>query len=137
MPTQFELVAPESRLASEQTEMVVIPAESGDMGVLEGHAPVVASLVPGVVRLYNRIDAMEPVKKYFVGGGFADVSQERCAVLAEDCQLLEDLDPSAIRQNLAYLEEDLGVTQDERDRARLQDKIRREYAKLAAIGETE
>ena len=43
----FELVSPEKLLVSEAVEMVVIPGAEGDIGVLPGHAPLLAALKTG------------------------------------------------------------------------------------------
>ena len=49
----FELVSPEAKLVSEPVYMAVIPGEEGVVGVLPGHASLVASLKAGVVELYE------------------------------------------------------------------------------------
>ena len=54
----FELVAPERLLASIDCDMVVIPGEEGDFGVLPDHAPLMSLLRPGVISVYqgDRVD---------------------------------------------------------------------------------
>ena len=53
MPVNLEIVSPEKLLLSRDVDMVVIPASEGDMGVLEGHAPMMVMLRGGVVSLYE------------------------------------------------------------------------------------
>ena len=53
MPINLEIVSPEKLLLSRDVDMVVIPAAEGDMGVLEGHAPMSVLLRGGVVSLYE------------------------------------------------------------------------------------
>src|SRR5262245_52785801 len=79
--TQFELVSPERLLVSEPVEMVVVPGTEGDFGVLPGHAPMISTLRPGVITIYENRNPKEAI---FVAGGFAEVTQERCTVLAEE-----------------------------------------------------
>lgn len=76
----FELVSPERQLASAEADMVVIPGMEGDFGALPGHTPFMTTLRPGLVTVTNGSDTME----YFVTGGFAEVSNEGAAVLAEE-----------------------------------------------------
>src|SRR5262245_63657472 len=50
---QFELVSPEKLLISRSVEMVVVPGTEGDFGVLIGHAPLISSVRPGVIEVYD------------------------------------------------------------------------------------
>ena len=55
-----ELVTPEALVFSSGVEMVVVPGEQGDFGVLANHAPMISSLRPGVIDIYEkRIEALE------------------------------------------------------------------------------
>lgn len=85
---QFELVSPAKLLLSEEVEMVVIPGGEGDFGVLPGHTPMLTTVRPGVIDIYENDKV---VKSIFVVSGFAEVSEERCAVLAEEAIAVEDL----------------------------------------------
>lgn len=81
MPVALEIVSPEKLLLSRPVDMVVIPAAEGDMGVLEGHTPMIVSLRGGSIDLY----AGEQVSdRLFVAGGFAEITPERCTVLANE-----------------------------------------------------
>ena len=93
----FELVSPEKLLLSDDVEMVVVPGTEGDFGVLVGHAPLISSLRPGVIDTYNG-DKVE--KRIFVAGGFAEVTGERCTVLAEEAVPVEDIDASAVEERI-------------------------------------
>lgn len=76
---QFDLVSPERRLASVQATEVQIPGAAGDMTAMEGHAPAITTLRPGILRAVTT----EGVKSYVVTGGFAEVSATGVTVLAE------------------------------------------------------
>ncbi len=107
---QFELVSPESLLASEEATMVVIPGEAGDFGVLADHAPLLSSIRPGVVAVH--LPSGE-VKKIFVAGGFADVNGKLCSVLAEEAINVNDLDRAQIEESFKVLEAALGSVGDD------------------------
>jgi F-type H+-transporting ATPase subunit epsilon len=95
--TNFELVSPERLLLSQPVEMVVIPGAEGDIGVLPRHAPLIATLRPGTIAIYenNRI-----AQRIFVAGGFAEVTPERCTVLADEAVALEGADRAAAEARL-------------------------------------
>ena len=108
---QFELVSPERLVFSEAVDMVVVPGTEGDFGVLAGHAPVMAALRPGVVEVHD--EAGEP-RRIFVARGFAEVTSERCTVLAEDSVPVSELDRAGLEQRLSGAREDLeGAPSDE------------------------
>jgi F-type H+-transporting ATPase subunit epsilon len=81
MPIALEIVSPERLLLSRSVDMVVIPAAEGDMGVLEGHTPMIVTLQGGTISLY---DGDTVAEQLFVVGGFAEVTSDRCTVLANE-----------------------------------------------------
>jgi F-type H+-transporting ATPase subunit epsilon len=87
-PIKLELVTPEELLFSGDVDMVVIPGVEGDFGVLFGHAPLISLIRPGVVTIYNTDNSQE---KLFVSGGFAEVTNTECTILAEEARPLADI----------------------------------------------
>jgi F-type H+-transporting ATPase subunit epsilon len=77
-----ELVTPEAIAYAADVEMVVVPGMEGDIGVLAGHAPLISSLRPGVIDIYESGAAIS--KQIFVIEGFAEVTQARCTILARN-----------------------------------------------------
>ncbi len=65
---EFELVTPERLAFSEPVEMVVVPGDEGDFGVLPGHAPMISTVRPGVITIYEGGAVRQRI---FVAGGFA------------------------------------------------------------------
>ena len=49
----LDIVTPEQTLASQAVDLVEVPGGDGDFGVLPGHAPLISTIRPGVVKLYN------------------------------------------------------------------------------------
>jgi F-type H+-transporting ATPase subunit epsilon len=78
---QFELVSPAKLLISSPVDMVVVPGTEGDFGALPRHAPVIATVRPGVIDVH---DGGKVSNRIFVAGGFAEVNEERITVLAEE-----------------------------------------------------
>jgi F-type H+-transporting ATPase subunit epsilon len=78
-PFQFDLVAPERRLASMEATAVTIPGADGDLTVMARHAPVITSLRPGILR----VETPGETQEFVVTGGFAEINDEGVTVLAE------------------------------------------------------
>lgn len=76
----FELVSPEALLISAEVEEVTLPGAEGEFQVLSGHAPILALLGPGIVEVKG---GEAGSKRIFIDGGFCDVGQNGCSVLAE------------------------------------------------------
>jgi len=100
----FELVSPERLLLSEEVDMVVVPGEEGDFGVLTRHAPLISTLRPGVIQVHNGGTVTERI---FVAGGFAEVTPARCTVLAEEALPVGEINRAATEQRLADAKDDL------------------------------
>ncbi len=83
---QFDLVAPERRLASFAATEVQIPGADGDLTAMEGHAPTITTLRPGILRAIGTTG----MKSYAVTGGFAEISATGVTVLAERAIPLEE-----------------------------------------------
>jgi F-type H+-transporting ATPase subunit epsilon len=98
----FELVSPEKLIVSVEAQSVQVPGSEGDFEVLKNHAPVMASLRPGVLTVKN---ASGSTQRYFVDGGFADVNPSGLTVLADQAVAVEELDPACIAKGIEAAEE--------------------------------
>ncbi|KAA0597966.1 F-type H+-transporting ATPase subunit epsilon [Azospirillum lipoferum] len=130
---EFELVSPEKLLKSQPVDMVVVPGSEGDFGVLAGHSPMISTVRPGVIDVYegDRI-----VDRVFVAGGFAEVTEARCTVLAEEAVALTDLDRAAVEKQIKDLSEDLDDSKSDAERAAAESKLAVARAKLDALTQT-
>jgi len=102
MPINLEIVSPERLLLSRDVDMVVIPAAEGDMGVLEGHAPMMVALRGGVVSLYEGDRITDSL---YVSGGFAEVTPEQCTVLAAEALPTTELERGEAEKRLRDAED--------------------------------
>jgi F-type H+-transporting ATPase subunit epsilon len=102
MPVHLEIVSPEKLLLSRDVDMVVIPASEGDMGVLEGHAPMMVMLRGGVVSLYEGDRVTDSL---FVAGGFAEVTPEGCTVLAGEAMPVNEIERNEAEKRLRDAED--------------------------------
>ena len=101
MPIALEIVSPEKLLLSRSVDMVVIPASEGDMGVLGGHSPMIVTLRGGTISLY---EGDQVTDRLFVSGGFAEVTTERCTVLATEVLPLAEVTKAEGEKRLAAAE---------------------------------
>ncbi|HEV8016209.1 MAG TPA: ATP synthase F1 subunit epsilon [Stellaceae bacterium] len=107
---QFELVSPEKLLLSEPVGMVVVPGTEGNFGVLPGHALFISTVRPGVIDVYEDNTISERI---FVSGGFAEVTPERCTVLADEALPISSLDRGAIEAEARVIESTIGGMKDQ------------------------
>lgn len=105
----FELVSPSALLASDEVEMVVVPGEDGDFGVLIGHSPILSNLRPGVVDLYNDGQISNSL---FVDGGFAEVTDERCTLLATSAKSVNEISAEEVAGRLETAEVQMGEAEE-------------------------
>jgi len=87
---QLEVVTPERQVVDEQAEYIEIPALTGYIGVLPGHAPLIAELAVGEINYRTGSD----VKRLAVAWGFAEVLAHKVTILAETAERAEDIDVS-------------------------------------------
>ena len=105
---QFDLVSPERRLASVKASEVQIPGADGDLTAMEGHAPTITTLRPGILKAVSS----EGTKAYVVTGGFAEISASGVSVLAERAVAMEDMTPALMEQLIADASEAMAVASD-------------------------
>ncbi len=126
----FELVSPERLIRSEPVEMVVVPGGEGDFGVLPGHTPMISTVRPGVISIYEGGNVTERI---FVAGGFAEVTPERCTVLADTAVPLAEIDGGEVERRIAALGEELTDVSTDEERARWQGRLDVAEAMLASL----
>jgi F-type H+-transporting ATPase subunit epsilon len=120
-PFKFELVSPERLLVSAQVEQVVVPSSEGEMTVLAHHAPVLTTLRPGLLDI--GFPGGGEHQRYFVRGGFAEISPAGLTVLAETAIDLVELDAAQLAQAVKDAEEDVADATDNAVRDRAQTKL--------------
>jgi F-type H+-transporting ATPase subunit epsilon len=111
----FDLVSPEKLLLSKAVNMVTVPGTEGYMGVMAGHAPVVTTLRAGMIDMLD--DGVDT--RFFIRGGFAEISATKITVLAEEAIPMSELDLAVLDQRISDAQEDeiAAKTDAERQRA--------------------
>lgn len=128
---KFELVIPEKLLVSQSVAMVTVPGGEGDYGVLAGHAPMITTVKPGVISVYAENENIVS-ERIFVAGGFAEVNEERCTVLAEEAIDVADLDRPSLELHIKMLQDTIAAAKTDAERAGAEAELAVTEAKLLA-----
>jgi F-type H+-transporting ATPase subunit epsilon len=89
MPLRVQIVTAEREVLSEEAvDMVVAPGAEGVVGILPRHAPLLTTLLPGVVRIKRGGTEQAMV----VGGGFLQVARDRVLILADTAERENEVD---------------------------------------------
>lgn len=94
MPFNLQIVTPEREIFSSSVESVSLPGLMGGFGVLQNHAPLVAGLAPGLVKITDT-DGRE--LRLFVGGGFFQVSNNEAMLLADSAEFATEINSDRAR----------------------------------------
>lgn len=104
----FDMISPDKHLFSAEVDIVTVPGSEGDFGVLANHSPVMSVLRPGLVV----VEDGGTVSRYFVRGGFADVTPEGLTILAEQALALDDGNRDALDEAIARARDELDAGTD-------------------------
>ena len=126
----FDLVSPEKLLLSDEVEMVVLPGEEGDLGVMAGHAPMISQIRQGAICVF---EGGAVASRLYVDGGFAEVTPERCTVIAEMAVPLEDVTVADVDQEISDLRDEISVALNDEARAALEIALASAQAKRAVV----
>ena len=117
---KFELVSPERILFSGEIISVIVPSAEGEMTVLAGHAPLVATLKAGIV-FVQTTDSNG--KEFFVNGGLVEVNHASTTILAEQGRFLEDVDVAVLDAEILAAETRLVGSHSDEEKKRLADTL--------------
>ncbi|GIN57203.1 F0F1 ATP synthase subunit epsilon [Lederbergia ruris] len=118
---QVHIVTPDGPVFDGDVEMITTKAESGELGILPGHIPMVAPLQIGAVRL-NKGNETEFVA---VNGGFVEVQQEKVTILAQTAEKADSIDIARAEEAKKRAESRLQGNQDDVDFKRAQLALKR------------
>jgi F-type H+-transporting ATPase subunit epsilon len=82
--------------------MVTVPGAEGYLGVMAGHAPLVTTLRAGMINV--SVDGQDD--RYFIRGGFAEISPSKITVLAEEALPMTKMDLAVLDQRIADAQDD-------------------------------
>ncbi len=101
---ELEIIVPDKILAKSMVSQAVVPGADGDFGVLPHHAPLLSSLRPGVLTIFQGDQASEML---FLHGGFAAIENNRCTILADNATPVTELKRDKIVSTIENLSQEL------------------------------
>jgi F-type H+-transporting ATPase subunit epsilon len=125
-----DVVSAERSIFSGEAKFVALPGESGELGILHGHTPLITRIRPGSVRI-EKADGDEEF--VFVAGGYLEVQPDRVTVLADTAIRGHDLDEAKALEAKKRAEEAMHNRGTEFDLALAQSEFAMAAAQLAAI----
>ncbi|MGN5476018.1 F0F1 ATP synthase subunit epsilon [Cupriavidus basilensis] len=125
-----DVVSAEASIFSGQAKFVALPGESGELGILPGHTPLITRIQPGAVRIEKEDGSEEFV---FVAGGILEVQPKHVTVLADTAIRGIDLDEAKAQEAKRAAEELMQNQSSDLDIARAQSELAVAAAQLAAI----
>jgi F-type H+-transporting ATPase subunit epsilon len=132
----LSLVTPEGAAYEGEAEMVIVPGAAGEIGVLARHAPLVATLKAGSVRVYRSIEP-EEMDEFAVGPGFFKVEQDRAIALVDDAVPAKEVDPDRAERQLTDARAELEAIErgeSPADRWQIEQRIRHAENQLTVAG---
>ena len=116
----FELITPSKNLISGESEMVVVPGEEGDFGVLPNHSNLISQIRPGILKIFknNKID-----KSFFLYSGFAEVSDNKLIVLSETAFDVNEFKVNKFKEQISKYEKLRNQTKNENEILFIEKKI--------------
>ena len=128
---QLEIVTPAKLVVKDVAEEAQIPGLDGYLGILPGHAPLITELKVGIIS-YRANGSTHTLS---VAWGFAEVLPDKVTILAETCELPEEIDPERARKAKARAEERLKSNNPEIDYDRAEDALQRAETRIKVASE--
>ena len=127
---QVDIVSAEQQIFSGPAEMVIAPGESGELGILPEHAPLLTRIKPGTVRIQQPGGEEEVI---YVSGGMMEVQPDRVTVLADTSVRAHDLDEAKAMEAERLAKEALANRSGVMEIAKAQAELAQAAAQIAAI----
>jgi len=128
---KLQLVAPDHPAITQEVNLVVLPGQMGEFGVMGGHMSLLSTLKPGTLRVVRDHER----ELYFVAGGFAEVNASSVTVLAEEYVKADEIDVQEAQKLKKYSEEQLAEKKEGVDLKAAQLSLARAEARLKVVEE--
>lgn len=130
MKLQVKIVSAEKLLHTGEANCVIVTAENGELGILPQHAPLLARLKPGQVRV---LVTGQPEEVFYISGGMLEVQPDSVTVLADTAERADSLDEAAATMAMKQAEEVMQGKEGEFDYAQARAALINAAAVLATI----
>ena len=126
-----DIVSAEASIYSGEASMVIAPGESGELGILPEHMPLLTRIKPGTVRIVPAAGGEEEV--IYVSGGMMEVQPDQVTVLADTSVRAHDLDEAKAMEAERLAKEALANKTGAMEVAKAQAELAEAAAQLSAI----
>ena len=126
MTITVDIMTPERLVVQCQAESIVVPAADGELGILPHHAPLLAQLQPGEIRLHRGSDT----ELFAVSGGFVEVENNKVSIFAETAEMAHEIDVERARQAAERAKAEMKVARTDIDLAEAEGALRRALVRL-------
>jgi F-type H+-transporting ATPase subunit epsilon len=124
-----DILTPEKVVVQKEADSVVVPAADGELGILKDHAPLIAELQPGQIRLTQS----GSTETFAVSGGFVQVLDNKISVFAETAEMAQEIDVERAKQAAERARAALRGSRDEEDLAKAEAALMRALARLRVV----
>jgi len=126
---KLEVITPLKKVLEKEVERVILRTSEGDMGILAKHAPLVAELAVGEMKI--KTESGE--ERFFVAGGFLEISKDRTLVLADEAINVNDIDVEVARKEAELAKQKLAKLKEDRDIAVTQKALESALTKVGMV----
>ena len=123
---RLQVISPDRIFYDGDVDMVELTTSEGEMGVLKGHIPLTAILVPGILRIKK--DGQE--RKAALHDGFVEIFQDHMTILAESCEWPEEIDVNRAKEAKIRAERRLSSGEDNVNMARAEMALRKSLVRI-------
>ncbi len=130
MTVHLDVVSAEQEIFSGRVESLQVSGEAGDLGIMPGHAPLLTSIKPGMVRLVKQNGEEEVI---FLSGGILEVQPSIVNILADVAVRADDLDETAAVEAKRLAEENINTASGDMDYAEAAKQLANAVAQLRVL----
>lgn len=129
MSLQVRIMTPDKIFLNEQAEEIILPTNTGQMGILTNHAPIITALDIGVMLIRSK-NEWTPIA---LMGGFALVKQNQVTVLVNEAESAETIDPNEAEKAFLTAKEKLETAEGQKQKVEANFSFKRERARYQVI----
>ena len=129
MSLQISILTPERPFWTGQAEEIILPTETGEMGVLKNHAPLITGLDVGAMLIRNK----DEWSSYAIMGGFALIKQNQVTILANEAESAENIDPEEAKTTFETAKANLENAEGIKDKVEANFAYKRSKARFQTV----
>lgn len=129
MSLEITILTPQRPFWNGQAEEIILPTETGEMGVLKNHAPIITGLDVGAMLVRTK----EEWSSYAIMGGFALVKQNIVTILANEAQSSQNIDPEEAKTTFETAKESLEKAQGVKEKVEANFAYKRAKARFQVV----